>query len=455
LNLHPFHDSFHELRASIEEVTAYRARLLTLAECLADTRPVLARSRVRCIVHDRLSPAIEDLESIVAELAGATVPAEPLQQAREAPALRQGEAEALLTDLWSVPAGERCRALREDSRFHSVDLLELLLERSEAAQERNPEEAIALAGLASALAGGLGHRETGDEEPALSLARAAIVCGNAWRLLGQRAEAEEALARAAHFLVFTDEPVESAWLCRALGLLRWEQGRLPEAEALLRQAGRSFAEVELAAEEAACDALLGLLALEGNRPGKAARLLQAGLEGLDSATRPGLLVYAGLGLALARADLGQTDRTRGLLEEMRRRGPLLAGEREGVRLSWWEGKVCVWLGDPAGAERLLADARHRFLAEASLPEAVLSTLDLAVVLMEEGRAAEVPALVSGLEAAFPAEPGLDAARQLFAGFTAEAARGKKIPRSYAAAAAPLLRRLLRFRGYRVEPLPFA
>jgi hypothetical protein len=59
-----------ELRASGQELAGFRALLLALAARLPDGQPILAQSRVFCVVRDRISPAIEDLEAIAAELSG-------------------------------------------------------------------------------------------------------------------------------------------------------------------------------------------------------------------------------------------------------------------------------------------------------------------------------------------------------------------------------------------------
>jgi tetratricopeptide (TPR) repeat protein len=367
---------------------------------------------------------------------------------------RLAEAAELLDDLLCYAPDQQSKVLGEP-KFHSRLLLELLFERSRAAQPLDPRRAEALASLAAELGLRLFRGDLEGEEAALLQSRAANLAGNARRLLGQPDAAESALGRSAHFLAFTwGQSLEGVSLCRYLGLLRWEQGRLDEAEALLRQSARSFGELVLPCEEAASRALLGLLSLERNRTGRAIRLLQASRPALDPEARPWLTVRAGLSLALGLAEAGRLDQARQVLAETAQHKPWVTDEREQTRLSWLEGQVLARLGQPEEAEPLLDTARRRLFAEHRLPEVALCSLDLAVLLVAAGRASELPRLVRDIEATFAAEPALDVIRQMCRDFAASVAKTSQVPPAHVAEAAFRLRRVFRFRGYRVEPLPF-
>jgi len=380
---------------------------------------------------------------------------ERLPQLLEQAGLRCAEAEELLAALLSYPAGQQGKVLQEP-RFHSRFLLDLLLDRSGAAQPQDPRLSESLAALAAQLGVRLFRQDSEEEEAALCQARAANLAGNARRLLGKADAAEAALGTAAHFLAFTwGHSRESLSLCRYLGLLRWEQGRLEEAEGLLRQAARGFGELGLPCEEGASRGLLGLLSLERNQAGRAIRLLQASREALDPEARPWLTAQVGLNLALGLAESGRFDQARHVFAEAAALDRWVTAEADQVRLHWLRGRVHARLGHPEEAEPLLETARRRLIEKHSLPEATLCSLDLAVVLVATGRAAELPRLLRDIEETFSAEEALDVTRRVSRQFVEAVAGTARIPCGYLAEAAFTLRRVFRFRGYRIEPLPFA
>jgi tetratricopeptide (TPR) repeat protein len=367
---------------------------------------------------------------------------------------RNLEAEALLAELLSFPCEEQSGALR-DPRFESSDLLERLLEASQETQPEDGERSAALAALAAQLTGQL--RKRMDEVlGAMFFTRATVLRANALRLRGRLVEAEDALGRAAHFLLWPFESSDRAVYCRALGLLRWEQGHLEEAEALLRHAARGFREYLLPQEAGACWALLGLLLLEHNRTPEAVHCLQTGRATFLPEARPWLTLRSGLGLALALADLGHYERAHALLKESWNFYGPVRDDDEKARASWLEGKVCFRIGRLEEAEPILFAVRDHFLAARSLPEAALCSLDLAVLLLESGRVALLPQLLETLEQTFTHEPaGLDGLRRAYHVFLANLQGVQALPKPVLGMAETALRRVLRFRGYRLERLPFA
>jgi tetratricopeptide (TPR) repeat protein len=367
---------------------------------------------------------------------------------------RNLEAEALLAELLSFPCEEQSGALR-DPRFESPDLLEQLLEESQAAQPEDVERSEALAALAMQLTGQL-RKRTDEILSAMSFTRATVLRANALRLRGRLVEAEDALGRAAHFLLWPFESSDRSVYCRALALLRWEQGHLEEAEALLRHAVRGFREYLLPQEAGACWALLGLLLLEHNRTLEAVRCLQTGRATFLPEARPWLTLRSGLGLALALADLGHCERAHALLKESWSHYGPIRDEDEKVRASWLEGKIWFRIGRLEEAEPILFAVRDHFLAARSLSEAALCSLDLAVLLLESGRAALLPQLLETLEQTFTHEPaGLAGLRRAYHVFLASLQGVQTLPRPVLGMAETALRRVLRFRGYRLERLPFA
>lgn len=426
------------LRAVLPDLPAgHRAALRHLLTCSA------CRRQAASSLQEKTKPEYGTLWRDLGEVLPAL-----MREASE----RRGEIERLLKDLLSPSPEYWTKALSEDTRFHSVLVLEALLDKAREAQPSSPARSDALAGLAADLAA---HLYKGDfeeeQESALLQAKVFNLSGNARRLLGNWNGAETALGGAAYSLAFTAEQSwEGSTLCRYLGLLRWEQGRLDEAEALLRQAARSFGEMEAPHEEAASRVLLGLLSLERDRAGKAVLLLQAGRAELSLDTS-WLTVRAGLGLALGLACVGHAGRAYEILQETSRHYPAITDEREVVRLPWLEGRVAARLGN-GEAESLLEMARRHLMAEHSLADVTLCSLDLASLLMEDGRMSEVPRLLQEIEESFQGETEVLGLIRHIAGDVTSATG--KTPRPSVAEAAFTLRRIFRFRGYRVEALPF-
>jgi len=145
-----------------------------------------------------------------------------------------------------------------------------------------------------------------------------------------------------------------------------------------------------------------------------------------------------------------------ILSETWRQYAQVRDDREQVRICWLEGRIWTQLGQREEAEQLLIAARRNLIAELSLCESLLCSLDLAVLLIESGRAAEVPQLFAEIAETFmAAHAALDIARRVSAQLVAETECAQEVPRPHATAAAAMLRRVFRARGYRIESLPFA
>ncbi|HET9209541.1 MAG TPA: hypothetical protein VFR03_04050 [Thermoanaerobaculia bacterium] len=361
---------------------------------------------------------------------------------------RRRDAARLFEELIRTDPEERGRRLGEE-RFQSTDLLDLLLEECHAGQLADPGRAEALARLAVRLAAGLSVRE--PEAPA-ALARAYSLGANARRLAGDPAGAEGLLARA---VLFLECDSERAFYSRTAALIRWEQGRLDEADALFHHAGRLYRREGLDREQAACKALLGLLWFEEPSLGSPGGPLAEGWRGMMRDFHPLVAVRAGLALAAWRAEAGEPERARGLLREL---WPLFSGvreERELTTLYWYEGLALGRLEERGEALQLLESVRRRLAGERRWAEAALVSADLARLLAESERAGEIPAVAALLENLLPDEPVFRMAADHVAGLGDVAVEQSSCFTEAALATAAALRTA--FRGYRVylSPLPFA
>ncbi|HEX9940527.1 MAG TPA: hypothetical protein VGG03_00810 [Thermoanaerobaculia bacterium] len=357
----------------------------------------------------------------------------------------------LLGELMAGAGEERMERVKEE-RFHSLELYELVLEEAQAALPFAPRRANELATLGAELCVRLGTR--GRLAPAAKsegLARALCLTATARRLMGH-VETAEALLERAQYL--TLEAAGRGRFCRALGLLRWDQGRTAEAAALLHHGLQLFGQAQNGKEEEACRALLGLLYVEEGETGWAAPLLRRAWRALERAGEAWLAVRSGLGLALCFAAAGEAAKARQARESAWRLYGGVRHEKALFALYWMEGRVAAGAGEVAAAEPLLEAVRRKLIARRLLPETTLATIDLGLVLRELGRGGELSAPVEELATRFAGRPGLDLALGALAIYAEDAAAGRLDRRQWSFLA-PELRRAFRLQGVRVSPVPFA
>ncbi len=371
------------------------------------------------------------------------LPAEPQgeQETRES-------AQVLLAELLGLPGEERRVRLRE-KRFQVPDLMDLLLELSHAALPFDLDRAVEMTHLVAELATRL-PRHGGPEENA-GICRAFCLTGTARRLVGDVAIAEAAFHQAGQLA--TSVP-ERAWFCRALALLRWDQGRMEEALALLQQAEQRFAEAHDFQEIAVCRALLGLLHLDEGRISRATSCLAQASQDFPGGQRPWLAAQVWLGVALCWAAGGRLKKARSARQTAWRFYGEVRDERALTWLHWLEGKGAYLLEDHEEAEALLGNVRRKMIDQRLLPEASLATLDLALVWLAMDRGAEVGGLVEELATTFAGRPSLDLALDCLARPGQDAAAGLLSPEAWSALS-PVLRTTFRLLGIPLQPVPFA
>lgn len=354
----------------------------------------------------------------------------------------------LFAELTGAPPARQAGLLRQ-ARFQNLDLLELLLESSQDALPADPARAEDLSHLAARLAAVLSEEEP---EAVAALPRAFALGANARRLRQDLTGADVMLARAAPFLEFAGE---RALYSRIAALVRWEQGRADEADALLRNAVRLFGEEGLPPEEACCWGLLGLLQMEQRGLGDPLPALLDGWAEMSRELRPALALRVVLSAAVCLAERGQRDRARMKLREAWRLLSQVGDPRELLRASWLEARALGRLGDREEALQMLESVRLRLFLEPSPAEAALVSIDLGLVLAESGRATEIESLAEALRKSFPEEAPLIVATGgllRFAELALDAEPG--LPALARHAIATMLR-TFRVARLSLQPLPFA
>jgi tetratricopeptide (TPR) repeat protein len=169
-----------------------------------------------------------------------------------------------------------------------------------------------------------------------------------------------------------------------LALLRWEQGRLHDAAALLRYGAQAYGELKRRHDQGVCLVLVGLAYMEAGEIKRAPAPLLRGLMSLDDSEPSRLSACGWLSLALAFALLGWEENAR----EAREQAWLSKVAPEAAELAeviWLDGRVAAALGETEEADRLLDSARVQLLASRRIPDAALASLDLAALYAETGR----------------------------------------------------------------------
>lgn len=356
---------------------------------------------------------------------------------------RRAAAEELREELLSLSPGEPL-----DPRFHSDDLVELLLHESESEQIENPESAVVWADLALPITEALRDKRW---LAGVGKVRAARLKANAHRLAGDLDQAEAAFTLARIHL--HDFSLERPWLNRSLGVLRWEQHRLDEAAALFQLAATLFAQTGKGEEEATTLLLLGLLHSEMSFPAAGLLHIHEGLFRVSPHRHPWLSLCSGFALASHLCELGEIAKGRDILVKTMDLYALVRGERwilEGFRR---EGAARARLGEIEQAEHLLEGVRREHLARRDLPETALTSLDLGVVLVELGRPEQIQPLIDDIGHNFPVDQGTILAVDALQSFQAGVQRGDGARRS-ASHAASEFRRLCRLSDISLGPVPF-
>jgi tetratricopeptide (TPR) repeat protein len=363
--------------------------------------------------------------------------------------------EAKFEELFSdIPPEKRGRALRR-ARFHDPALVEILLEKSAALQLVDPPRADALAILAATLS----LKLQSPAPVAAYLARANTLSGNARRLVGRNQEAEIAFGNAVFFL--SDKPLSAdrAFFCRYLAFLRWEEGKIDEAHALLGRAAEMFEDPGNdpdGQEYPTTQALRGLLAWDEGDVRSALDLFSVYHPEFPAmgGRRPWLDVRTRLAFAAALAACGFREPTEAVLTEAVEFYAQIDDPAERLRIKWWEGRARSLMGQLEQGMRLLETVRRCFLEERRVPEAALASLDVGQALAARGSGAEVGRLADEYQSLLGDEEGgeigVRALRQLHADLEVGNDPGTAVSTLSA-----FVRRTLRFRGFRVDPLPFA
>jgi tetratricopeptide (TPR) repeat protein len=270
--------------------------------------------------------------------------------------------------------------------------VEELLQRAWSLRHANPEEMRRTARLAVLTASSLSSRTE-------LLSRAWAVYGNACRIAGDLAEAQEALDLAAEILGPEGGNPE-------------DRARLYELQASLESA-RGNDDLALAALDAAYAlhqergdrhmagrALItkGLYTGWAGRSREAFRITQRGLDMVDESREPELVLAAVHNQIWFLVESGRLREARSLLGA--RRDELATDEAQRLDLLWLEGRIRAGLRDERRALVDLEAAEQGFAAAGRRSQAANVKLDQAAIHLRKGDTAQALTLVRAAEDAF-------------------------------------------------------
>jgi len=300
------------------------------------------------------------------------------------------DAEILWKRLERRTATDRRRLVEMGTKFRTWALCERVAAESIRKAPNHPREALELAELARLIA----ERVPGDHLWRLRLQGYAWAhVANARRACNDLAEADEAMTRARP-LWETGAPADSGLLNAA-----W----VPGLEAALRRAQRRFSQALKRIDEAlALDPegeLLGEILLAksniqdalGDPESSTLTLLKA-VPFIDPGRQPRNAFGLRFNLLVDLCQLGRAAEAGPRLAEVRALAERLGGELDLTRTVWLEGKVAAGLGRFAEARGAFGQVRRVFLQHELAFDYALVSLDLALLLLEQGRTGEVKML---------------------------------------------------------------
>jgi tetratricopeptide (TPR) repeat protein len=372
-------------RSFLERIQAEHL-LARCPHCRAEAEAYAAEPKTEASAWSRL------LKAITLLIGRLTAPAE-----REERCARQD-----LEELVALPAEARGdRIERARGRFRSPFLVRLLLEESRRCIPHQPNEALQLAELARLVTNRNPRMPEYFELYVLSTASKANAC----RAQDESGRADELfmLARQIMDKHGITDPAVIARVDDLMGSLRKDQRRFPEAEMLLTRAATLYGLAHSPQDVARvlinlADTYCARGALE-----PAIETTRTALGLLEPDSDPLLHLCGHYNLAYYLAAAGRHDEAAGQLaadEPLYRRFPEPWTQ---LRLLWLRGDIAAGRGDLAAAEQAYRETRDGFTAHQMGYDAAMVSLDLAILYLKDGRAAEVQRLAEEMLPIFQAQ----------------------------------------------------
>ena len=305
-------------------------------------------------------------------------------------AVERAEAPRRVVELLEHPPERREMLMRNHPGFQTWGLLERLVERAREETFGDPLGAMDLAWLSLALADCLDASFYGAERIEDLRGRAWAFLGNARRVASDFPGAEGAFEKALrHLRKGTGDPLELALLLDLRSSLLREQRRFDKARHLLMRALRIYRNLGETHRAGRVLVKFSTVYEQAGTPERAIPLLYEALKLIDAHREPRLLLSAQHNLITNLAEAGRFMEAQGLFIQAR---PLYARFPDAWtqnRRHWVEGRIARGLGQTREAEGHLLAAQGGFLAERSIFDTALVSLDLAALYTVERRTKEL------------------------------------------------------------------
>ncbi len=290
---------------------------------------------------------------------------------------------------------------KEEEMEKEMEKVEALLTQAWSLRYESPAEMLRIARLALLGANGLSPEGLSPEdEGAARLAdvqcRAWAIYGNACRVAGDLEEAQGALDRAAGLLAQgTGDSLIHAQLYELQASLEADRGSYDAALTALDAAHAIYQKQGDPHMAGRTLISMGLHAGNAGRTRDALRLTRQGLDKVDEARDPGLVLSALHNQLWFFLESGRAREARTLLRLHRDR--LATGEAQRLDLLWLDGRIKAGLRDAEGALEDLEAAEQGFIATGRQAKAASVKLDQAAVHLLLGNSARALSLVCSAE----------------------------------------------------------
>lgn len=289
---------------------------------------------------------------------------------------------------------EQWELIRDQFRFSSAALFQLLREKSREESKIDRWRGVRLAELALESLFGIDEAIGSDTLSNLQAQGWAWV-GHARRLALDSQGAEKAFIRAEWCLPREGrEPLVEAELYQNKAALRWFQRRYEEALKLVNHAlplFRSLAKPELIAPPLI---LRAAIQHDAGNPKATIPDLHEALQLIDEQNQPYTALAAHSNLAIAYALIGEYEQSIQALPKAKRLSEALDNPLSYFKLQWLEGLVYLEQNRIDLAEIQYQEARAGFIRLNESEAAATVSLDLAMIYSEQGRPAEAVHLAS-------------------------------------------------------------
>ena len=291
----------------------------------------------------------------------------------------------------------------EQAAILAVPTVELLLEKSFDSRYRDPGRMIALAEAARSAVEAISPRRYGRRLLADLRARVWAELGNAHRVSDDLFAAEEALARAVHWIRRgTADLLLQARVRDVCASLLSDQGRFGEAVEVLNRVQKTY--LLLGDDHLAGRALISMGIFTGynDEPEQAVVLLLSGWRRLDPDQDRDLHTAAFQSILWNLADCGEFIAARAFLDQRKQSLGNEPNRLNQNRFEWLEGRIAFGLGAASQAEAAFESARRGFREAGKAYDAALVSLDIALLYVQQGRRLETQHLAEEMIATFRA-----------------------------------------------------